>query len=130
LDYSVQFECDWWICELKYFPVAHKVKKPTKCSEAIRMRLLWARALDDYRTAIVIDSGGGYLMGGVVVLVDFDFTMPFIATSPSGFNGSLSMNFRWEWWRSVSSPEDFEQSREWERGKVAAPVPMIEDRSE
>ena len=85
------------------------------------MRLLWAKALDDYRTAIVIDDGMGQLLGGVVLMTEFTTTINY----HHHWNNGLTMKFYWEWFRVVNSPEDFEQSREWEHRELAKPVLML-----
>ena len=85
------------------------------------MRLLWAKALDEHRTAIVIDSGMGELVGGVVILTDL--TMHHIY----GFRNlsTLELKFYWEWSRVVKSPEDFAESKEWECRKLEPPMKLI-----
>ena len=91
------------------------------------MRVLWAEAIDDVRTAMVIDTQQGNLMGGVVYITDLemDFGYPF---SPRILDGSARMkiNFMWEWCRVVDSADAFRRSREWEK-HLEAPPKQIED---
>lgn len=87
------------------------------------MRLLWARALDDMRTAIVIDTGGGQLLGGVAVMTRFNMTM---GCWDYHYN-TMEMKFSWEWSRVIDSAEAFQESREWERPKeLPKPTPLLE----
>lgn len=86
------------------------------------MRILFARALDGARTAIVIDTGMGQLLGGVVFLTDFK--MDYGWKSEVGRSGSLyaqrtgqdtmQLRFVWEWHKVVDSADAFADARGWE----------------
>lgn len=89
------------------------------------MRLLWAKALDEHRTAIVIESGTK-LMGGVALMTDHTLNVTW---SPI-FDMRTDMRFRWEWSRTVDSADVFERQREWEKPPEQLPATkMLEHRS-
>lgn len=85
------------------------------------MRFLWAEAIDDHRTAIVIDMGGE-LIGGVGAIIDLDMSM---AQRGSRLRMSLAM----EWTQIVRSPEEFRQSQQYAAAFAAripaAPTPKL-----
>lgn len=84
------------------------------------MRLLWAEAIDEHRTAVVIELGTE-MLGGVAAIIELDMSM--------AYNGShLKMRFAWEWMQIVRSPEEFRQSKQY-AAAFAARIPttkMIE----
>ena len=98
------------------------------------MRLLWAEAIDDMRTAMVIDTQQGSLLGGVVLMMNFEmqFGRP---RANRGIDGILrveiiddartKMELMWEWYRVVDSADAFRRSREWEK-RLSAPLKQIE----
>lgn len=75
------------------------------------MRLLFAKALDGYRTAIVVDTGCGKLMGGVAFLANYEARWNY---HRPGAN-TLDLSFVWEWCRIVDSADAFADARGWER---------------
>jgi hypothetical protein len=101
------------------------------------MRLLWAEAIDDMRTAIVIDTQYGSLIGGVAFMAEFqmDFGYDRMRFSIHGapFNefvadARMKLDFVWEWYRVVDSADGFRRSREWEK-RLEAPLKQIEDKT-
>jgi len=76
------------------------------------VRLLFAKALGETETAIVIDTTCGYLLGGVVVMTSLNTS--FETHSVRFGIGDLKMEFRWLWYKTVTSPDDFAANKEWE----------------
>lgn len=75
------------------------------------MRLLFAKTLMDDRSAIVIQTPNGNLVGGVVWLTAINMST---SLSDNGTNDTLELKLVWQWWKYIQSPEDFERKREWE----------------
>lgn len=95
--------------------------------ERIKMRLLWAEAIDDLHTAIVIDVDG-QLLGSVVILMEYKMEM---REGSWGGRDTLEMRFRLQWYQVVKSPEDFRQSSRYAEAKrkklsPSGPHPMLQ----
>lgn len=84
------------------------------------MRLLWAEAIDEYRTAIVFENGGE-MIGGVGALAEFKMSMGY---PDPWFRASsrLEMHYVMEWSQIVRSPEEFRQSKQY-AAAFAARIP-------
>jgi hypothetical protein len=82
-------------------------------------RILFAKAIDEHRSALVIEAHGAY-MGGVAWLQSYEHQYHI----GGGFHGGDTTTLRlvWEWWRHVADLEDFIDRRDWER------PPQIEHR--
>lgn len=78
-------------------------------------RLLWAEAIDEYYTALVVECHGE-LLGGVAALSSFDITFRgnYYETHHSSY---LTMKFFMAGFRVVKSREDFWQSREYAQAR-------------
>jgi len=75
------------------------------------MRVLFAKAIDEVRTAIVIDMGNEQLFGGVVFLTDFKINMRWHPAYP----GDMDLRFKWEWYKVIDNADAFSDNREWEK---------------
>lgn len=90
------------------------------------MRLLYARALNDAETAIVIDNGG-QLLGGVAIMTEMMQTYTYPNRFHERYRDQMELRFVWVWNQVVSSTEWFERERAWERPpKQISNVKMIE----
>jgi hypothetical protein len=76
-------------------------------------QLLWAQALDDGTTALVVGFGGK-MLGGVAHLVQMNHEIHW---SPS--YSTMDLGFQWVWWRYVDSAEQFRESKEWAKRELA-----------
>lgn len=74
------------------------------------IRLLYARALDDGSTAIVIDYDGKFL-GGVAHLMSFKHCIHM----GTRWLAETDFHFHWEWYELVDSPEDFAERKPWQK---------------
>src|SRR5271157_4984513 len=81
-------------------------------------RLLWAEAIDNDRTAIVIQYGGQFI-GGIAQLQAFEICSwgYFASRRPT----TMELKFIFEWYRVVDSVDEFRRSKEWQK-----PTPRFE----
>lgn len=87
------------------------------------MRVLFAKALDGARTAIVIDTGAGQLLGGIAFLTDLKMNYGWrcdVGQSGASYahrtgQDAMELRFIWEWHKVVDSADAFADSRGWER---------------
>lgn len=101
------------------------------------MRIVFARALDRNRTALVLETFGKYLVG-VAFITRYNESV-----SRRGLPGQdrifgysehheMQIVMVWEWCQVVSSPEEFMDQRGWERPpsqpQIEKPVPRITSR--
>jgi hypothetical protein len=102
------------------------------------MRIVFARALDGIRTAMVIELMGNYRVGVVCIeRMEDGMHRRGLAGQDRIFGYSEQCETRlwlvWEWYQHVSSPEEFMDQRGWERPptqqQITKPVPRIMKRS-
>jgi hypothetical protein len=84
------------------------------------MRIIFARAIDSYRTALVLDLLGGYRVGVVYIeRAEEHIGRHGIPGQDRIFGYSERDELRlwlvWEWYEVVTSPEQFMDTRGWER---------------
>ncbi len=72
------------------------------------MRILFARAIDDYKTAVVIEFNG-LALGGVAFMRSFSVNVNLEHYD----NMTARIELVWEWWRVVDL-DDFMNNRGWE----------------
>jgi hypothetical protein len=74
------------------------------------MRIVFARALDEMRSALVIEILGQY-QAGVAVIVRYEDGIRYGGID----RWETRLWFDWEWRISVNSPEEFAAARGWEK---------------
>jgi hypothetical protein len=84
------------------------------------MRIVFARALDEVRSALVIEMLGGYQAGVVMITRYEDGVHRYGLAGQDYIHGyterwETRLWIQWEWRMSVNSPEEFADARGWER---------------
>ena len=101
------------------------------------MRILWAEAIDEYRTAMVIDTGGSY-MGGVVWMNSMEIHIAplreiYGINRESFFgardNATMDIKLVWEWWKYVDSVDVMKNNRDWDKPKQIENVKQLEHKA-
>ena len=91
------------------------------------MKIIFAKALDGYRSAIVFDTGNGKIIGGVgyIARASNDYKLGGSLLAAARYEGidKTHLDIKWEWCKSVNA-EEFERERLWEN-----PPQLTKDRS-
>jgi len=81
------------------------------------MKIIFVKALDDYRSAIVFDMDNGRIIGGVgyMARLSNDYKPGVSLLSAARYEGIdiTHLDIKWEWCKSVNA-EKFERERLWE----------------
>lgn len=99
------------------------------------MRIVFARAIDNIRTALVMESLDGTYRAGVVIIARYeeDICRRNIVGQDRIFgyveHEEMRLWLVWEWYEIVTSPDEFMATRGWERApsqrQIEKPVPRI-----
>jgi hypothetical protein len=101
------------------------------------MRIIFARAIDHMRSALVIEFLNGYRVGVAYITRLEDSAHRYgLAGQDRIFGYSEQHETRlwlvWDWYETVTSPEDFMDKRGWERPpsqrQIEKPIPRITSR--
>jgi hypothetical protein len=88
--------------------------------DPLTLRILWAQAIDNVRTAIVIQLNDQFI-GGVAFLEQFEYQQSMESDYSYRFTrpSSMTLWLKWEWNKVVSSIEEFRDSEEWKQKQIS-----------
>lgn len=98
------------------------------------MRIVFARALDNVRSAMVIDLLGSYRVGVAYIARAEESTHRYGIAGQDRVHAYSEQHethlwLKWEWYRIVTSPEEFMDQRGWEhppaQRQIEKPVPRL-----
>ena len=92
-----------------------------------KMRIIFAKIIDDLRSAIVIDMGNNNIMGGVGIVsrVNNHYKAGVSLMQAAKREGitTSEIDIHWEWVKNVNA-EEFERNRLWETAPLIEATPM------
>lgn len=93
------------------------------------LRLLYARAINNTETAVVIETQG-QLLGGIAVMTHMTQSHNIgsflgVQSAHAPYRDCMELHFTWVWNQVVDSVDWFEHERAWEHGPQQAFAPPM-----